>query len=263
MIRPSGLAAALTLAGLVGCAPPATQAPLPGITEPPADFPGDRYRQAQRRGRRVYRIEPGDSRIAVRVHRAGKLAQFGHDHLVSATEVRGFLMGPQGDQAGRGDLYLPVTALQVDRPEAVREAGFGAELSAEDRRATRANMLQEVLEAEQYPYVRIEVGPYSRTPPASPVAVSLTLHGVTRERRIPVRMEQTGEVWTITGELTLHHRAFDMEPYSAMGGALRVKDRLDLSFRLRAKPIGPPTETARTRLTGAEEPAASREVQSP
>jgi len=263
MIRGSGLAAALVLTALGACAPPATQPPLPEISVPPADFPKARYRQAQGQGRPVYRIEPGDSRIAVRVHRAGKLAQFGHNHLVTATEVQGFLMGPQEDQPGRGNLYLPVTALQVDPPEAVLEAGFGAELSAQDRRATRINMLREVLEAERFPYVRIEVGPIHRIPPTSPVAVSLTLHGVTQGRRIPVRMERTGEEWTITGEVTIRHRAFDMEPYSAMGGALRVKDRLDLSFRLRARPIGAPAPASRTRLAESGEAPALSEAQSP
>ncbi len=263
MIRGSGLAAGLALAALVACAPPATQPPLPEIREPPTEFPKARYRQAQRQGRRVYRIEPGESQIAVRVHRAGKLARFGHNHLVTATEIQGFLMGPAEDQPGRGDLYLPVTALQVDPPEAVREAGFGAELSAEDRRATRANMLREVLEAERFPYIRIEVAPFHQGPPVSPIPVSLTLHGVTRKRRIPVEMERTEETWTITGELSLHHGTFDMEPYTAMGGALRAKDRLDLSFRLRARPIEVPAPASRTRWAEAGEPPGLSQAQSP
>lgn len=263
MNRGSKLAAVLALAGLLACAPPATQPPLPEITEPSADFPKARYRQAQREGRKVYRLEPGGSRIAIRVHRAGKLARFGHDHLVTATEVEGFLVEPRGDQPGRGDLYLPVTTLKVDPPEAVRETGFGAELSAEDRQATRANMLREVLEAERFPYVRIEVGPFSQTPPASPVDMALTLHGITQQRQVPVRIERTEEAWTITGELSLHHHAFDMEPYSAMGGALRVKDRLDLSFRLRAVPIRAPTQAYRTRLAEASELPGPSEAQSP
>src|ERR1044071_8010557 len=60
------------------------------------------HREAAGGGASVYRVEPGDSLVVVRVYRGGRLAKLGHDHVVSSKDVRGFIDADQG----RGDFYV-------------------------------------------------------------------------------------------------------------------------------------------------------------
>src|SRR5579859_4881510 len=87
-------------------------------------------------------VDPAASEIRLLVYRAGPLARFGHDHVVTGPvsgEVRA------GDSAaGSGfRLEIPVASLAVDPAPARSEEGkeFAAAVSAQARQGTRANML--------------------------------------------------------------------------------------------------------------------------
>ena len=135
-----------------GCAPVPRSAPeavRPGAPDLDAAY----YRDAAERGAKVYRVEPGDSLVVVRVYRGGRLAKLGHDHVVSGREPRGFIDADKG----RGDLYVAVETLAVDDPAQRAAAGFESTPSESDIAGTRSNMLEKVLQAERFPFVVLRV----------------------------------------------------------------------------------------------------------
>ena len=217
------LAACALLAA--GCAQLPPSAP-PEPTRPSApDLDAAYYRDAARRGVRVYRVEPGDSLVVVRVYRGGRLAKLGHDHVVSSREARGFIDADQG----RGDLYLAVETLAVDDPAQRAAAGFDSTPSESDIAGTRSNMLEKVLEAERFPFVVLRVHALAQ----NALEAELSLHGVTRPLRIPVRIDSGAERIEVTGSFAINQTEFGIEPFSVLGGALTVQDRVDFSFAVR------------------------------
>ena len=127
--------------------------------------------------------------------------------------------------------------MTVDEPALRADAGFTTEPSESDREGTRGNMLKS-LEAADYPFVTVAIDSASGTVADAEngalLDVSLTLHGVTRELRLPVEFERQAASITASGSFELLQSDFDVTPFSVLGGALAVQDKLDVRFEIHA-----------------------------
>lgn len=224
----AGLAAALLASLLVSCAPPVRE-PLP-VPAQPADFPEAHYREALARGKPVFRVDPASSLVVIEVRRAGSLANLGHDHVVASHDLGGYVAPDEG----RGDLYVPLGRLVVDEASLRAEAGLDTQPTESDIAGTRANMLEKVLEADRFPFALIRVSGVNAGEPDATMNVDLTLHGTTRTLRVPTRIEAGADRVTVTGSLSFDQTDFGITPYSILGGAIAVRDRVDLRFRIHA-----------------------------
>jgi hypothetical protein len=184
------------------------------------------YRDAAERGARVFRVEPGDSLVVARVYRGGRLGKLGHDHVVSSREPRGYIDADKG----RCDLYVALESLAVDDPAQRAAAGFDSTPSESDIAGTRSNMLEKVLEADRFPFVVLRC----RAVAQDVLEAELSLHGVTRPMRIPAKIDSGAERIQVSGSFAINQTDFGIEPFSVLGGALAVQDRVDLSFTIRA-----------------------------
>jgi hypothetical protein len=220
-------AVALALA-LGACAPLVRElAPPPGA---PAEFPEAYYRQALAEGKPVFRIDPSESLVVIEVRRAGRLARLGHDHVVASHELEGFVAPDEG----RADLYVPLGRMAVDEAKLRAGAGFDTQPSEIDIEGTRANMLEKVLEAEKFPFAVIRVNGADAKRGNATLAVAITLHGVTRTLQAPVQIDADAEEIKVSGRFSFDQTDFGITPYSLLGGAIAVQNRLELRFRLRA-----------------------------
>jgi hypothetical protein len=210
---------AIAILLMAACARPPS---LPPAT--PAEFPTVYYRQLEAAGKPVLRIDSRRSLIAIEVGRAGPLARMGHDHVVAAREIEGLV----AVEEGRADLVIPLERLTVDEPALRREAGFDTQPDQEAIEGTRGNMLQKVLEAQRHPDVRISVTRVD----AGTVRLFMTLHGATRVIDVPVRIEALADGIAVSGRFAFLQSDFGIVPYAIFGGALQVRDRVDLRFRL-------------------------------
>jgi len=206
---------------LVACAP---VPPKPAPSGAP-DLDAAYYRDAVQRGAKVYGAEPGDSLVVVRIYRGGRLAKLGHDHVVSTRDLHGFIDADQG----RGDFYVAAESLTVDDPAQRAAAGFESTPSESDIAGTRSNMLEKVLEADRFPFVVLRV----RAVEQGTLQGELALHGVTRQLRIPAKIDAGAEHLEVSGRFAINQTDFGIEPFSVFG-ALTVQDRVDLSFTIRA-----------------------------
>ena len=196
---------------------------------PPDEFPEAYYQEAAKRGKPVYRIDPAASLLVIEVRRGGSLARLGHDHVVASHDVTGYVEPGEG----RADLYVALARLVVDEPELRKEAGFDTQPSESDIEGTRSNMHAHVLETEKYPFALIAVKGADAKKPA--LAVAVTLHGQTREFQVPSRIEVDDETVTVSGKLAFNQTDFGITPYALLGGAIAVKDGLELRFSVRAR----------------------------
>jgi len=184
-----------------------------------------------------YRIDPDNSVLRILVYRDGPLAEFGHNHVIVADNLSGEVYLAPGFHDSGFRLRVPVSDFKVDPPDARKVEGgvFAKALSAQAREATRDNMLgASVLDAENFPVIHIRSVAIKGPDWGPDMTVRISLHGVSRDVTVPVAVHHGGNRLWITGVMELRQTDFGITPFSAMGGGLRVQDRLRVRFRIGA-----------------------------
>jgi polyisoprenoid-binding protein YceI len=184
-----------------------------------------------------YIIDSQASELRLLVYRDGPMARFGHNHVITG-RLRGELTAPDSAAASGFWIELPLGSLEVDAPAARTEEGaeFSALVSDQARKGTRDNMLgAEVLDAEHFPLIRIEsdtlIGP--RWNPS--VAARITVRGTTSALKFPAAVfEQPGSL-TVVASFQVLQSTLGLKPFSVLGGAIKVDDRIDVRVRLVAR----------------------------
>lgn len=225
----AGVVAALLIAG---CAAPVRE-PAPKAAAVPQDFPEAHYREALAAGKPVFRVDPKESLVVIEVRRAGKFANLGHDHVVASHDVRGWIAPDEG----RADLYVPLERLVVDEPELRKESGFTTQPSETDIEGTGANMRDKVLEVEKFPFALVRVSGVETRAGAATLSVTVKLHGTTRTLRAPAKIAADSDRIGVDGRLSFDQSEFGITPYSVLGGAVAVRDRVDLRIVIRARRV--------------------------
>jgi polyisoprenoid-binding protein YceI len=209
--------------------------PIPEIS---AEQPGIPPVTSVPAGARAFEIDPGKSSVTILVNRAGPLAKFAHNHVVTSSEESG-LAWEGSDPAGSGfEIHVPVASLVVDDPAARAAIGgeFAGEVPESAREGTYGNMTRpEVLDVAEFPEVVVRCdsikGTWDR-----PVAVAdLTIRGATRRIEIPIELEHPADTLVARGSFRLRQSDFGITPFSAAGGAIQVGDELELRFEIVAK----------------------------
>jgi polyisoprenoid-binding protein YceI len=162
----------------------------------------------------VRAIDVGKSVMTVRVSKAGLLSGLGHDHEISAPLAGGMVDAT----ARRVDLHTNARALRV----------VDQGISDKDRAEIQSNMLGAmVLDADHFPEIVFRsISADSSGDGSWTVRGNLTLHGQTRALTLTVR-EAAGH---FRGISRLKQSDFGITPIKIAGGAVRVKDEIQIEF---------------------------------
>ncbi len=190
------------------------------------------YREAAKQGIPVYRVDAQLSRADILVFRGGKLARFGHDHLVSTTDIDGLVLVADPLSNSRADLVVPLDSLLVDPDDRRTDYGFEEKISASVKTKTRRNMLEKVLQAGDWPNVKITARISGSNPRLTLLEISFSLHGITRTFDSPAVIEISNDRLRLAGSFTLLQTDYGINPYSVLAGGLRVRDSLEVHFEI-------------------------------
>ncbi len=163
-------------------------------------------------------INPAASTLSVKVWKTGLFSAFAHNHDISAPITSGAVN--DGDNASV-QFRVNARAMKVLDPEA----------SASTRAEVEHNMLStEVLDTQQYP----EIAFASDSVRAGKdggflVSGTLTLHGQKHPVQVSVKAVGPGKY---QGATKLKQTAFGIQPISIGGGAIKVKDEVDIAFTI-------------------------------
>lgn len=174
------------------------------------------------------------SELEVRVFSAGALADFGHDHIIEFP-VTGTVYRADTLERSGFRLRVPVTDAVVDDPGARAAAGdaFSREISTEARRGTRGNMLgDELLAADAHPEVVIESLALAGKPGELMARVRITVRGRGFERQLAARLQENNGQLEVNSEFSLSQTGLGLEQYTALGGGLRVRDKMEFRLHL-------------------------------
>lgn len=186
--------------------------------------------------RTAYSIDPQQSKIEIQVAKDGFLKAFGHDHLVSATQYSGEVQFDSAKVEESSIVFTVETAgLKVIDPGE----------SEKDRNDVQTTMLsKEVLDAAQYPQIKFSSSSVKSKPGSNgsldlQVEGTLLLHGTAKPLTVPVTLRVSSDGSLIAdAEVSLLQSDFGITPYKAVGGTVRVKDKLKLTFHIIARKSG-------------------------
>ena len=185
-------------------------------------------------------IDPDDSELRLLVYREGSLAELGHNHVIVGNP-RGeiFLASTSAESGFR--LCVAVESFRVDEQEARGQEGadFAAPVPQAARTATRKNMLgEQLLNGSLYPAIEMLSERLSGPLWNPDITARIDLGGVNRLLTFPAAVVRSNGQVVVIARSSVLQTDFGMEPFSVLGGALRVKDRIEVRVRIVARQAG-------------------------
>ena len=163
-------------------------------------------------------IDTERSSLTVHVGKAGLLSAAAHEHWVNAPIAGGTI-------AANGSTLAVRFAVDARRLSVRPEKG----VTDKDRAEVQSNMHNRVLESNTYPDIVFRSIEVRRTGALVwRVSGDLTLHGVTK----PVSVDVTRQNDAYVGTVRIKRTEFGIQPIKIGGGVVRVKDELEISFRV-------------------------------
>jgi polyisoprenoid-binding protein YceI len=174
-------------------------------------------------------VDAKKSRFIVRAFAAGLLSALGHSPTISIPDFEGeFVLNPEAIDQSSVRLVIHAASLTVidDIPD-------------KDREEIEHIMHHEVVESDSFPEIVYEASHISATRNGeSEYRVSLNgqlmLHGVARAQPVSARVLLNGDILRAIGESTVSQRDYEIRPVSAVGGTIKLKDELKLTFEISA-----------------------------
>jgi polyisoprenoid-binding protein YceI len=179
-----------------------------------------------------YQIDPSRSRFTVQAFAAGVLSFFAHSPTFAVSNFRGAIT-----------LDDSVESLRLEVTVAADSLVLVDKVGAADRQEIEGRMRREVLETTGYPEITLRAGVRSaqRVAPGHHrlrLGDPLSLHGVTRPVEIDAELVVYQDGVRLCGEFPLRLSDYRIAPVTALGGTIKLKDELKLSFDVSAFPEG-------------------------
>ncbi len=179
----------------------------------------------------TYAVVESKSSVRVHVGKTGAFSFAGHKHEVQAPVSGTVTADPANLPGSSVDLAFASARLHV-LPEG-EPAGDAPKVEAVMHGPS-------VLDAIRFPEIHFRAknptgralsgGNYELT-----LVGELSLHGVTREITVPVKVMLDGRTLTATGQAILRHDQFGMTPVSAGGGLVKVANEIRIEFKVVAE----------------------------
>ena len=178
-------------------------------------------------------VVPETCRVTIEVGKAGVLSFAGHAHEILAPGVSGTVTLDEADPS-KSSVSLEFRTADLRVNDAGEPPG--------DAPQVQETMLgPRVLDAARFPSVsfrssRVVVGARSADGADIRVEGAMTLHGVTRTVTLPLHVTLAPDgTMTARGSFQVRQSDYGIRLVTAAGGAIRVKDDLDVRFVLNAR----------------------------
>jgi polyisoprenoid-binding protein YceI len=176
----------------------------------------------------AYRVVAEESRMSVHVGTAGLFKMFGHEHNI---QVKGI--------AGRveWDSEAPASSRFVLEIAAASLAVADEELSEKDRAQVQSDMETKALALPQNPRIvfestEVRVEKAEGTSRRLKLRGTLSLRGVHKPVEVPVTLDLAEGRLTAKGEMELESQDWGVPQISAVGGSVKTKEELRLTFEI-------------------------------
>lgn len=180
----------------------------------------------------AYSMDPQQSKLEIHVSKEGAFKVFGHDHLISAQQVSGQAQfDPQKIAQSSVRLRISTKSITVIDPGE----------SEKDRHEVQATMEGEkVLDVSKFPEITFTSNGVSAAKKTSDgweltLAGKLNLHGVEKPVSFPLHIHTDANELHGQGEISVLQTDYGITPVKVGGGAVKVKDKLKITFNIVAR----------------------------
>jgi polyisoprenoid-binding protein YceI len=191
-------------------------------------------------GAAQYRVSEAGSYLLAVTGKAGLFSFAGHVHAISATQWTARLaFDPQNVARSSAAIVIPVSSLVIDSPDAREKAHLGSGPGLDDVKTIQARMLSpEILDAARYPTIAFTIAAVKEEGAGRLLANGeLVLHGVTRRVSVPISYTRdSAGAYVFDGTFKIRQTDFGMKPESVAGGTVKVKDEVEIRFRVALVP---------------------------
>jgi polyisoprenoid-binding protein YceI len=149
-------------------------------------------------------------------------AKLAHDLILSPSQWSGTL-NVDADNPAASSATLSIDARSIEILEAV---GGMKSLSDKDRRDIGKNIDDKVLETGKHPTLTFESTSVSGSAPNFNAAGNMTIKGTTR----PVNVALNVNGSQVTAKTSVSQKDFGIKPFSAMMGAIKLRDDVDFEL---------------------------------
>jgi polyisoprenoid-binding protein YceI len=178
-----------------------------------------------------YKLAQTDSEFRVQAFATGLLSVFAHSPTFAARDFKGVF---RVDEGGPGHMSLDLE-VRADSLALLDQVPLA------DRRDIEGRMRSETLEVFAYPEIRYQAQDISFSadgPGRYRLRMNgqLSLHGVTRIHPMEAELRLYNDRLRLLGESKLLMSDYHIKPVKALGGTIRLKDELRISFELLGLP---------------------------
>ena len=175
----------------------------------------------------THSLGPQSGKITLNVYRDGVAAKMGHNLVLEATKWRG-KAEVVGDDPAASSVQLTIDPRSL---EIIDAQGGIKPLSDKDRADIKRNINDKILITSRNPEITFRSTEVSGIAPNIKVKGNLTLAGKSRPVTLNVRVDERLD--RATGKTTIQQSSFGIKPFSALFGALKIKDSVDIQFDIK------------------------------
>lgn len=172
----------------------------------------------------THSIGPENGRLTISTYKAGMGAKIGHDLVLEARRWSGTVeVNAENPSASGVQVTIDARSFEV-----VQATGGVKALSDKDSADIAKNIDDKVLQTAKHPEITF------RSTQVSPTSIQgdLTLLGKTQPVTLALTVQEGAGDTTLTGSATVTQTKFGIKPFSAMMGALKVKDDVDMQVEI-------------------------------
>jgi polyisoprenoid-binding protein YceI len=151
-------------------------------------------------------------------------AKLAHDLILTPKQWSGTL-NVDADNPAASSATLKIDARSIEIVEAV---GGMKSLSDKDRKDIGKNIDEKVLQTSKHPELTFESTSVSGSAPNFNVAGNMTITGTTRPANVALNVNGT----QVTAKTSISQKDFGIKPFSAMLGAIKLRDDVDFELTL-------------------------------
>jgi len=197
-------------------------APEPDVEEPPPE--------PTPAGATTYALDPNQGLLWVQVFKDPDTvaAALSHDHIIAAYGWSGTATWDAEDPSKCAvSIKVPVSGLDPDAPSLRKMVGLEGELSESQRGEVKGHMLgKSQLNSSKYGTIRFTSTSCSSAGKTVTVTGDLSIRGQAAPVTASLSVTADGATFTAKGSFTAKATDFGFDPYSAMMGALKNRDKM-------------------------------------
>ena len=169
----------------------------------------------------THQLGPDNATLSVRTRRAGAAAKAGHDLLIRVTDWNATLMVAEESTDSRIDLYVDAGSLRV-----VEGTGGLQPLGEDDIASIHKTIDDEVLKRQEIEFHSTRVKPRGDGGGLT-VEGELTIGGQSNPISFDLEVAEDG---AFSADAVVTQTAWGLKPYSALFGALKVHDDVEVAL---------------------------------